>query len=827
MSEKCKPKYKNLNLIQSFSEQRYATVQLMEQACQNDEWLRQEVEKLSYLSPPAVRKRFSPVLVDENQSYGYQFSEGTHDENGNLQNDTESEVIFSEKTDPEIIIDFSDMSLIDENKSDCAFESYEDTEGISHYRAVVPMVESSNVNLDCANFKEGDQINSFWYVGYDKAKSYSIRPDWIKDWKDMEIPAVGRAQTIKIPNDITEGYLESVDLQLQNNGTTWSNWGSPLYVEIFKISEKKVQKTVWDKKTKKNKPYSPKQYETIAFPDSNPYTALACAEYQPKRTTPHFQNFLFDKAVKVHGGEQYAIVMSSPLSHYTHCPRIGGWGRNCAKSKDLNGDAFLTENNGRKWTRYGRNDSNVKYKEGRYTPSDFAYQCHIREYSQGRDTEADYYLYLKPILINPVKAVQISGEYDGETNKTSNDISLTFEGSINGREWFTLRSGEWKYFTENYPITIFIRAKMSVTSSGKTTLTPTIENMHINFKTDSPKEMYVRTHFFSPKLTPMLGASLWGRIKAPFSLSPDDGNVTCNVEIIQDKLITEHFTIISVEDLINYEYLEIFDSSKVKDQTDDKIVEYLEDNPSVINNLKKENIYIKPITLDEEDHLLSFAPSDESSALGGLPLSQGPAYPIQECMVQPDCSTANVVSYGEWYDFLVDYDDNIFTLDKSVLDDMPTGSLLIRYNPVFIDNLSLEEVSTRIDTETGLMEEGLILDYFKETIAIDSENVETRRVKLRVSPVDPIRQVILNKDTDDETELYEDVDFTVDYTSKELILPISSIEGEYCRLKENDSLEIIYTPNLEDTSIAIGYYAHRLNSNYQCRIKPNYFEYKV
>ena len=519
--------------------------------------------------------------------------------------------------------------------------------------------------------------------------------------------------------------------------------------------------------------------------------------------------------------------MSSPLSHYTHCPRIGGWGRNCAKSKDLNGDAFLTENNGRKWTRYGRNDSNVKYKEGRYTPSDFAYQCHIREYSQGRDTEADYYLYLKPILINPVKAVQISGEYDGETNKTSNDISLTFEGSINGREWFTLRSGEWKYFTENYPITIFIRAKMSVTSSGETTLTPTIENMHINFKTDSPKEMYVRTHFFSPKLTPMLGASLWGRIKAPFSLSPDDGNVTCNVEIIQDKLITEHFTIISVEDLINYEYLEIFDSSKVKDQTDDKIVEYLEDNPSVINNLKKENIYIKPITLDEEDHLLSFAPSDESSALGGLPLSQGPAYPIQECMVQPDCSTANVVSYGEWYDFLVDYEDNIFTLDKSVLDDMPTGSLLIRYNPVFIDNLSLEEVSTRIDTETGLMEEGLILDYFKETITIDSENVETRRVKLRVSPVDPIRQVILNKDTDEETELYEDVDFTVDYTSKELIFSISSIEGEYCRLKENDSLEIIYTPNLEDTSIAIGYYAHRLNSNYQCRIKPNYFEYKV
>ena len=138
-----------------------------------------------------------------------------------------------------------------------------------------------------------------------------------------------------------------------------------------------------------------------------------------------------------------------------------------------------------------------------------------------------------------------------------------------------------------------------------------------------------------------------------------------------------------------------------------------------------------------------------------------------------------------------------------------------------------KRVPSTILTKTSKTKVNFELFTFKETITIDSENVETRRVKLRVSPVDPIRQVILNKDTDEETELYEDVDFTVDYTSKELIFSISSIEGEYCRLKENDSLEIIYTPNLEDTSIAIGYYAHRLNSNYQCRIKPNYFEYKV
>ena len=43
---KCPPQYKNLNEIQSFSEQRYATVQWAEQNCENDEYLKQEVDEL-------------------------------------------------------------------------------------------------------------------------------------------------------------------------------------------------------------------------------------------------------------------------------------------------------------------------------------------------------------------------------------------------------------------------------------------------------------------------------------------------------------------------------------------------------------------------------------------------------------------------------------------------------------------------------------------------------------------------------------------------------------------------------------------------------------
>ena len=167
------------------------------------------------------------------------------------------------------------------------------------------------------------------------------------------------------------------------------------------------------------------------------------------------------------------------------------------------------------------------------------------------------------------------------------------------------------------------------------------------------------------------------------------------------------------------------------------------------------------------------------------------------------------------------------TVDKDVLEDMPVGALAVSYNPVFVDNLTLSEVSQRIDEETGLIEEGLILDYFKQNFIIDSNNVETRRVGLRVVPVDPIRQVILNKDTDDEQELFEDVDYNVDYSTKELVFPIINSDEKSCILNENDTLEVIYTPNLEDTSIALGYSAHRETTDYQCKIKSNYFEYKV
>lgn len=822
---KCNPNYKNLNEIQSFSDQSYATVQWANQNCENDEYLKQKTDELSYRVPPYVRKRFSPILLDDLQSWGCQVNQ-------------DNTVTFSSKDKEEFLIDFTDFDLIDENKTDCSFENiithktYVDEKGETQLiptngkkKAVVPMVENSTVNYNCRNFTEGKSINSYWYVGYDKAKAYQVRPDWIKDYFDREIPSIVRAQTITIPESADGGYLESVDLQIENNGTTNSNWGSPLIVQVWKTVAKKVEKTKWNTKKRKAESYSPKQYETIYWPSGNPKTPLAQSVYYPTKTNPHFQNFLFDTPVKVSAGEHYALVIFSPLSHYDHCPRIGGWGRNCAIDKYAYGDAFLSENNGRTFIRYGRNDLNVKYKMGRITPMDFAFQCHIRKYSSGRIANEEFFLYLKPIHTNPVKKVEISATGSGD--ELSEEDILRFEVSQNGKTWRSLNNNYTLDMIPDskgeYPQVIFIRAVLKAASTSVTN-SPYLEKFKVTLDLDMPKEFYARTHFYYPKVSPMLGANVWGRIYAPFTLEP---TVTGGVEIIRDKLVTEHFQIITLNELSDENMIgddgllqPILSDLEVESLTDEDLTyrcKYLAENTWIIDYLKDQNVYIKPYSYhDITDDVDVYEPL---SFTRGLEFTNSPACPIQEAILQPDGNN-DVVAYSEWLDYTFDYDNDRLEFyneeNNQVIDGLPVGTLAVSYNPVFIQDLTNEEVGVREN------DEGLILDYFKENIIISDTMLNTGNIPLRVQAVDPLRSVTLN-----DKELREDVDFTMDYINNQLVFELDSITGKVLSLNVNDILEVVYTPNLDDVGVSIGYRAKRENTSKNMIIPPNYIEYKV
>ena len=800
MSDKCNPHYKNLNEIQSFSEQRYATVQWAEQNCQNDEWLKQQVEHLSYLTPPAVRKRFNNgIEVDESKSWGYQVN-------------SQNMISFSNAQQEEIIIDFNTLDMIDIDKSNCVFENYVGNDDVYHSKATVPQVINDNPDYSTAH-KKADGSNSFWYVGYDKNKPYVAYPSWIKNNKNKNIPSIARAQTFKCING---GLLESVTLNIQTTGDLTSPWASPLYVQIWKTKKKHLERKKWDSRQNKAVSYSPKVYDDIAFPVGDINKPLAEATFNPDRTIPEWHTFVFDKKPELKQGESYAIVVFSPLAHPSHCPRIGGWGLNCRDAKYNNGCAFISEDNCRTWTRYGYMEVDNPYKYGRNTPQDFAFECKIVNPSSNY-VEGEHYLYLNPIHANPIRNVKITSISNGNELSQSNAY-LTFQVSSTGHEndWHNLdNNGNVNFnvdpLTGTYPTMCFIRAKMYADNGT----VPYIEQMDITLNMDPAKEMYVRTDYYYPKVTPMLGANVWGRICTPFTVEP---TVEGSVEIIRAKEGIENFKIITAKELEDFVYVNNQgDNESIFEGLDaDKMCAQELTNPSAINILKQNNVYVKPYTYEKNGETIT----DLLSFTDGIQLNNSPAYPILRVVLQPEANEP-IVSYSEWIDFVFDYDSNIlkFHYDDSlnVLTDMPVGGLDVTYNPVFIQDLTQEEVGVREN------DEGLILDYFKESFNISEVEVANRRVKLRVEPVDPIRQVLLN-----DEELLEDRDFRVDYTNNfELIFDVNNVDGESTRLSVGDVLTVVYTPNLTDAGICIGYRGRREDTSKQMCISSNYIEYKV
>lgn len=764
---KCPAKYKNLGLM-SFDEQKEVTIQMLRQICMNDEWLKEEIEKIKYETPAVSRKRFSPIPVDTANSYGYKIS-------------TNNDVVFDSSSDKEIEIDFTDLSLIDLSKTDCVIESILNN-GEIVTQAKVPKITSESIDKSTRNYSPwavkddkgniigGDMTaNEHWYVGFDRNRHYETRPQWLENQLNNEIPSIGRAQTFKAKST---GLLESVVLNIKSNeGQDKHNTASPLIVQIRKTVEK----------------------EGVLYPEElacdydGKYTVLAQQKIRFTNTSPDIVSIKFDQPCTVTKNETYAIVVLSPLSHYSHCYWLGGWNKHCHADVYEDGNAFYTFNNGMTWVLYGKDDD-VEYHQGRYAPQDFAFQCHIKTFTTGYDKDKDFWLYLKPIFSNPVKSVRLSQTDTGEAS--DGNLQLEYWGSNDGRNWRKFTNNRLDFST--YTCMTFIKVRMRT----KINDTPLIEYLCVELDTDIPDEMYVRTHYYYPKTSPMLGANAWGRLNAPFTVEP---SVSCEAEIIRDREVAEHFIIIEPKDIENFTWLDEINADKVTGKTNDQNYNYLVDNPGAITALKEHQIYVTGYTNNKGNYIPGFFDS--------LDFISSPAYPILSCNLQP--ISGKTINYGEWYDFTFDYSEDKLTFFNDILNTIPAGTFTITYNPLFIDHLTNEEMP-------------LILDYFKETIQITEEMLTNRRVGLRAPCLDPLRDVYLN-----DEEILEDVDFTVDYNTNELIFPVLNTDDESTLLNLNDLLEVVYTPSLDDAGISIGYYAKRENIHKQCYIKPNYIEFKT
>ena len=1005
MGEKCNPTYKNLNTIQSYSEQKYATVQWCEQNCANDEWLRQQVELLRYLSPPAVRKNFDITqFLDEKKSYS-------------CRGNGEKQVIFDNTTRKTVVIDFRDIPnqideanttarIVNDNPQATTTETtddetlnfdsesnvVDDEENTQLLRCRLPStVDTHEVDAEVKTFGTATpttKLNSYWYVGWDKDKNYYISPNWLKQWKHCDIKSVARAQTFVAKYT---GELEEISLALAWNGNQSASCGSPLYVQLWNTYKDYVPKSTWDN-SKKQMVYNYKKYENLTADKrsiyanrkryspykvkkkytsgknkgqvvkkkkngkwvtltetkwkedkngayvreltkvyrpghnkkgtngykSNIYNPLAEAEYT--KVGEPFPTIKFKSPYTIKKGNHYAIVVFSPLSMWSHCPRWGGWGRNCKNDNAYSdGHAFISKNNGRNWSIYGKDGTDtlkstgkaISYTKGKFTPQDFAFQCHVQTKKAEtvddgvRYSEKPHYLYLKPIYCNPITSVKLSAECEG-TERTDNRTFIDFEVSIDGVEWIPIDNLGTVEFTPdeygNYSQMLLVRATLyrNADESYKSE-TPFIEKIELDITSTLPKTMYARTSFYKPVMTPMLKGNLWGRLYAPFKV---DDTVTCKAEIIQGSDIVEHFKIISQDNLDETLYELLHDDnedndsimndlaetqssiSEILSKTGDERANSLTTNYKVLEVLKNYNIYIKPhLSTDGlKLYLLSFSASNSTNdmistrtsvhgatsnatfnssdeenddaetkldspsdilysaedntfdfKIGGVKFNDNVAYPILSFNGQPSAQEkgASVDSYTEGVDYTFDYENNILYLKRHTLDALMEETWEVTYNKIFVDNLTSEELGKYLDETTGLRDDGFVLDYHKEKIVVNSDHITSRRVKLRMEPTDPIRQVILYRkdnvtgDYEEGVELFEDTDFTFVIDTKELDFTIKTSDGVSTVLSLGDVLEIVYTPYLTDDSLAIGYYATRTNTDKQCYIDNVYFEYKV
>lgn len=775
----CPRKYRNLG-SESFGEQKYVTADMLHQFCKNDAYLKGEADELRYLTPTAVRQEFRPVPIDAASSW-------------NCKTTTENIVVFDDSPEVDVIAKVTDQDLIDYGKSTCHFRTFSDRDTVTE-EATLPYNDDVSPNNTTKTMDQW-MVSAYWYLGYDEFHTeYELRENWLNLVEmNTEIPSIARAQTFK-PK--VSGELRSVTLALKTTeGSDWWNTGSPLYVQIRKTEDKD------------GIPY-PVHGNTYADPDNT------LAEEKIRVNDDTQTNFItvqFTTPPVLEEDKHYALVLASPLSRKVHTYWVGG---KTFEKNDIDlytdGHAFYSHNTGWDWTIQG--EQNVRplaedvTQAGDLRPCDFFAQFWIDEHDRYYKADQEYYVYLKPIVVNPIRSVTVSGNDTGDEELTQSQRGgVRYEVSHNGIDWHDVSNGARYNFESAEGITpsvLFVRGVLTpVQGQGdKVQVTPTISQINVAITKAIPYEMYLRTPFFIPPTEPMLGANQWGRINTPVEL---DRHVTCEIEIIPNSTIQDTFQLIDSTEILRYaDLVPKLDADRNSVRTDDKEAcdRYLRNNPEVIKSLGLLDVYV-----------VGFMDN-------GIALKKDAARPLIDAYYVDRTGKSSYL--GEWYDYTVDYVDNKLYINENTKiylenDGTPrTGTLRVSYNPVFLRGLDPEDMP-------------LVLDVFQESFIVTTEMLASTRIKLKSVPIDPIRSVEVNPDTEFHLSLEEDVDYHFDRETNELVIDVLTAEEEDKIINANDKIVVTYNPSLRETGISVGYWINREYTSENAAILPSWIEYKT
>ena len=830
-SGNCPPIYRNLGCA-SFGEQKYVTAEMLRQGCMNDEYLYRQIQELWRWTGPVTRKRFNPIPLDESKSYGVaQSTDGTinfdkqHNELIHI-NFSRYNAVQAPYTTDETSIVYHGEDLIDVAKSDTIVYATQTHDGGIQKEVTIPKelaTKTSKTTRDYSPFtvfetdssgnikkdSEGNPIvisdsmlcNEYYYIGFDRNRHYETRPNWLVNSLNGEIPGITRAQTFKARSS---GVLEEVVLNL--HGST--NTGTPLVVEIRRTE----------------------LVNGVYQPVNSDEPHLAYQEVRFTTTDPGVMAIHFDHPPIVNKGETYAIVLLSPLSHPSNCYWVGGWNRHCKAEIYEDGDAFLSENCGYTWIRYGKDDSSLAYHQGSQAPQDFAFQCHITNTTESYDPNKEYYCYFKPFRTGPVNLFALTSVTDNQKSNTS----VTFQ-LWTGSDWTEISRDQtqdntysWDNPDDRRQETLFRATLQSL--DGKSA--PSIYALGITLGVDPAKKAYARTEYYRPaRLGTILGANVWGRVNAPYITEP---NTSCAVEIIRDTIVMEHFELIEPTSIYRYRHLLDNDtankipvpptdpSPSEEERYKAKMKTYCESNPAVIATFRAEGVYI-----------LGF--------FTGLTFRNNPASNVLSCSFISSVNTGDVVNMGEYHDFVVDYITGELTFYTNIIGGtdsagntvesiLSEGRISIEYNPCFIRDLNgamVYDASSESYVADEKNDMPFSLDYLNEKLTITEEHLNQGYVPLRTYALDPMRSITLNDGTSSQESLIEDEDYSIDYDNHNINIMFNSDSTNATKFKAGDTLTCEYTPDLDDTGIALGYKLTRTNTDNQVTIQKNWIEYKT
>lgn len=784
---KCPANYKNLG-CESFGEQKYVTAEMLRQFCMNDEYLYQQLLELWKWTSPVTRKRFNPIPLDETKSFGV-----TQSTSGIINFDKArnclTHINFSRynaagTADSEGTV-YEGENLIDVGKSDTIIYSKKQGNDIQK-EVTIPKTLATKTDKTTRDYSPftvfetdaaGDIIyddegypkiisdsllcNEYWYVGFDRNRHYETRPNWLNNQLNGEIPGVTRAQTFKARSS---GVLEEVTLNIHCT----SNTAMPLVVQIRRTE----------------------MVNGVYQPVNSDEPHLAYQEVRFTTTDPGVVSIHFDHPAIVEKDQTYAIVLLSPLSHPSNCYWVGGWNRACKAEIYSEGDAFLSENCGYTWMRYGKDDSSLAYHQGSKAPQDFGFICHITSTEEKYDTTKDYYCYFKPFLTSPVKTFALTSVNDNQASSTS----VTYE-LWTGNEWTTLADNTYTFPEGQRRQETLFRAKLKSLDGVSA---PAIYALGVVIEQEAPLKAYARTQYYTPaRFGTILGANVWGRINAPYILEP---NVTASVEIIRNQIAIENFDIIKNTGIYRYQFLTDTEIPVPTDSSstaayEAKMQTFCEQNPDVLDTLANNDVYVVGYFMD-------------------IKFNNQPASNILSCNYSKADGTVEYLA--EYHDYTVDYETAVLTFYNECTSE---GRISIEYNPCFIKDLNGSMVYDGTSYVTG-GDMPFALDYMTEDITVTDNDLENGYVELKTYALDPMRSITLNPDTSSEESLIEDEDYTVDYNNHRINIPVANY-------KTGDKLHIEYTPDLDDTGIAIGYKLSRTNTDNQVTIEKNWIEYKT